>query len=240
MEQTTVRDIVTRDFRTAAVFEKHSIDFCCHGSVGLEQACKERGVSPEQLRSELSALATPDNQGVRPFSDWDLDDLANYIVRTHHAYVRKAIPILLGHTQKVVTVHGERHPELTGIRACFQNVAEEMTRHMMKEEMMLFPYIKSLAASTRTGEPASVPPFETIKNPIRMMEAEHVLAGDGMETIRRFSSSYTIPSDACTTYRITYQELEAFEQDLHKHVHLENNILFPKAVELEEKLLVRN
>ena len=196
----------------------------------------EQGVSVDEVRSELSQLGAGAGNGTDAFSSWELDTLVDHIIATHHAYVKEAIPILIAHTQKVASVHGARHEELIRIRDGYREVAEEMTQHMMKEELMLFPYIKALARSARTGEPLRIPPFQTIRNPIRMMEAEHVSAGNGTDLIRKESAGYTIPADACTTYRITYQELEAFEQDLHKHVHLENNILFPKAVELERTL----
>lgn len=240
MEQETVRNIVAEDFRTAAVFEKYSIDFCCHGNVSLDEACKEHGVSVDEIRSELGSLAGQSDKVKDPFDSWELDRLADYIINTHHQYVKSAIQSLLTHTGKIALVHGERHGELLTIRDCFKNVAEEITQHMMKEELMLFPYIKALARSAREGTTVQRPPFQTIWKPIRMMEAEHESAGMGTETIRTLSSSYIVPQDGCTTYRVTYQELEAFEQDLHKHVHLENNILFPKAVILEEKLLQSN
>jgi regulator of cell morphogenesis and NO signaling len=237
METTTVRSMVTEDFRSAAIFEKHSIDFCCHGNVPLEQACSEKGVSIEKVRADLKTLSTDSPRGLDSFDSWDLDRLAEYIIQTHHRYVRSAIPTLLAHTEKVALVHGERHAELAEIRDIFKSVADEMTTHMMKEERVLFPFIKELAQSARNGQPVQSPPFQTIQNPIRMMEAEHVSAGGGMEDIRNASLKYAIPADACMTYRITYKELEAFEVDLHKHVHLENNILFPKAIELEQQML---
>jgi regulator of cell morphogenesis and NO signaling len=235
MEQPTVKSIVAEDFRTAAIFEKYSIDFCCHGNVALEEACKERGVSIDQVRADLGAIANEQNGERDSFDVWELDRLVDYIVNTHHQYIKSVIPNLLAHTKKVAAVHGERHGELLTMRDIFKNVAEEMTQHMMKEELMLFPYIKSLVKSARDSQPVPRPPFQTIQNPIRMMEAEHVSAGNGTDTIRTLSLSYAIPADACTTFRVTYQELEAFELDLHKHVYLENNILFPKAIVLEHK-----
>lgn len=237
MEQTTVKSIVADDFRAAAVFEKYSIDFCCHGNVGLEEACKERGVSVEQVRADLGTLASEVKGDKDSYDSWELDKLADFIIATHHSYVKSAIPTLLAHTEKIAMVHGVRHSELLTLRDIFKNVAEEMTQHMMKEELMLFPYIKSLAKSARDEQPARIPPFHTIQNPITTMEAEHVSAGNGMETIRKQSGHYAIPADACTTYRVTFQELETFELDLHKHVHLENNILFPKSILLEQQLL---
>jgi regulator of cell morphogenesis and NO signaling len=229
--------MVTEDFRSAAIFEKYSIDFCCHGNVSLEQACTDKNVSIDRVRADLKTLSTDKGSSSDSFDSWDLDRLAEYIIQTHHSYVRSAIPILLGHTEKIAKVHGEHHAELVEIRDIFKVVADEMSAHMMKEERLLFPYIKGLAESARERRPVEVPPFQTIQNPIRMMEAEHVSAGGGMERIRNASLQYAIPADACMTYRISYQELEAFELDLHRHVHLENNILFPKAIELERQLM---
>jgi regulator of cell morphogenesis and NO signaling len=235
--ETTVRSIVTEDFRSAAIFEKYSIDFCCHGNVPLEEACKEQGIAVEQVRAELAALPIEARADKDSYDSWGLDKLVEYIINTHHAYVKSAIPTLLAHTDKIAMVHGGRHGELLTIRDIFRNVAEEMSQHMMKEELMLFPYIKSLARSAQDGQAFHKAPFQSIRNPIAMMEAEHVSAGNGTETIRAQSMGYTLPSDACTTYRVTYQELESFALDLHKHVHLENNILFPRAILLEQQLL---
>lgn len=237
METTTVRSMVTKDFRSAAIFEKYSIDFCCHGNVSLDAACNEKGVPIEKVRADLALLLKDTSNNLDSFVSWELDKLADYIVQTHHSYVRSTIPTLLAHTDKIAAVHGERHAELLKIRDIFEGVGEEMAAHLLKEERVLFPFIKALAESARSGLPTQRPPFQTIQNPIRMMEAEHVSAGDGMGNIRVASRQYAVPTDACTTFRITYQELEAFEMDLHKHVHLENNILFPKAIELERQLL---
>jgi regulator of cell morphogenesis and NO signaling len=174
------------------------------------------------------------------YGEWGVDLLIDFIVNNHHSYVTKMIPVLYAHTQKVASVHGARHPEVIQIAAHFEAVAHEFQQHMQKEEHALFPFIKALARSKEAGQKATPPPFGSVQNPIRMMEAEHQTAGDEMRTIRELSSGYTPPEDACTTYRITYQELRDFEMDLHQHVHLENNILFPKAILLESELLSTN
>lgn len=232
MGQSTVKEFVVRDFRAAAIFERHGIDFCCKGGVSLETACAEKGLDPALLYRELEGLAPADETQER-YDDWELDALVGHIVSKHHRYVRSTIPILRKHTAKVASVHGERHPEVLEIGRLFEAVADEMHSHMFKEEMMLFPYINALASARRNGAPAPVAPFGTVANPIRMMEAEHSSAGGAMERIRALSSGYEPPADACTTYRVSYEELRQFELDLHTHVHLENNILFPGAVALE-------
>jgi iron-sulfur cluster repair di-iron protein len=237
MEQTTVRNIVAEDFRTASIFEKHSIDFCCHGNVALEEACEKSGAAVGEVRAELALLSSADKNKEEAYDTWELDRLVDHIVQTHHRYVKEAIPVILTHTGKVALKHGERHPEVMQIQGWFRELGEEMTRHMAKEEMVLFPYIKAIVKSQRDGIQLPRPHFGTIQNPIRMMEAEHETAGNKLESIRSTSHDFTLPPDACATFSVTYQELERFESDLHKHVHLENNILFPKAIQLERQLI---
>ncbi len=230
---TTVRDIVADDYRAAAVFQKHGIDFCCGGNQSLASACGASGADSTIVLGELAKLDQVTDIPVPRFKTWDLGFLADYIEANHHAYVRGSVSTILQHTRKVATVHGERHPEVVQIARIFEEVAQELTHHMMKEEHMLFPCIREMAAQSRAGHALPPPPFGSIQNPIRMMEMEHESAGNGLQRIRELSGAYTPPADACTTYRVTYQELQEFERDLHQHVHLENNILFPKAIEME-------
>ncbi len=234
-----VKDLVTEDHRTAAVFEKYSIDFCCGGKKSLQAACAERGIDAAPVLQDLQELSVRTVDESSAFAKWELDALADHIIARHHDYVREAIPVLLAHTQKIAQVHGKNHPELPSVAARFQEVAQELAGHMMKEERMLFPYIKSLAAVARGKASFTPPPFGTIHNPIRMMEAEHQTAGDSLYAIREATGGYAAPPDACTTYQVTLKELREFEEDLHQHVHLENNILFPKSIDLEAGLLSR-
>lgn len=232
----TVKEMVTADHRAAAIFEKYAIDFCCKGGVSLDAACAEKGLDSGKILGELQQLKqTSDATLFRP-AEWDLDALADFIVNTHHRYVRRTLPGILAHVDKVVSVHGRNHPELAGIAEQFHAVGEELTSHMQKEELVLFPYIKALVAVESNGTTVTVPPFGTIRNPIRMMESEHLSAGNAFSFIRTASSGFTPPPDACTTFTVTYRELEDFERDLHQHIHLENNILFPKAIELEVRV----
>lgn len=232
---TTIRDIVADDYRAASVFQKHGIDFCCGGGQSLASACSASGADSAVVLGELARLDQVTDIPVPRFKSWDLGFLADYIEANHHAYVRNAISTILQHTRKVIQVHGERHPEAAEIARVFEDVAQELTHHMMKEERILFPYIRELAAETRANRPMPPSPFGSIQNPIRMMEMEHESAGGATARIRQLSGNYTPPDDACSTYRVTYQELQEFERDLHQHVHLENNILFPKALELERE-----
>jgi regulator of cell morphogenesis and NO signaling len=228
----TIRDIVAENFRAAAVFQKYGVDFCCRGNRLVTDACAEQGISPDAIFSDLAKIETGGDTVPR-FNAWEPDFLIDYILNNHHHYIRAMLPILYLHTKKVASVHGERHPELIEVASHFAKIGQELEMHMRKEEQVLFPYIKSLVASRRAGMNPAVPPFGSVRNPIAMMESEHQTAGDEMAIIRTLTNNYALPDDACTTYRITFQELQEFEQDLHRHVHLENNILFPKAVALE-------
>jgi regulator of cell morphogenesis and NO signaling len=230
---TTLGAIVAEDFRAAAVFQKHGVDFCCHGSRTLEQACRAADLDGAALLEEIQEASAAPAAGLPRFNDWDLPALASYIVANHHAYVRQALPLMVAHSRKIAQVHGARHRELARVAQLVEDVAEEMTAHMMKEEQILFPYIAELARRAAAGQPAPFAPFGTVDNPIHMMEAEHESAGAAMLEIRELTDGYRVPDDACATYAVCLQELEAFERDLHAHVHLENNILFPKASAVE-------
>jgi len=231
--ESTLRDVVAGDYRAATVFEKHGIDYCCGGARPLGAACRDAGVPAETLLAELAGLDAVPREDGRDYASMDPAALVDHIVATHHAYVRGAIPTILGHTAKVAEKHGERHPEMVEVARLFEGVAQEMTQHMMKEEQILFPYIKVLARQAASGCPAAPSPFGSVQNPIRMMEMEHESAGNAMARIRELTGGFTPPDDACTTYQATLGELDEFERDLHRHVHLENNILFPRAVEME-------
>ncbi|MBA9075689.1 iron-sulfur cluster repair di-iron protein [Rufibacter quisquiliarum] len=236
-EGETVGELVAKDFRKAQVFKKYGIDFCCGGKKSVAQACEEKGVSQEQLERELGAL--PDTSAVAEtdFASWDPSFLADYIVNIHHKYVREAIPALYEYTNKIARVHGSRHPELVQVANHFVNVANELESHMPKEERVLFPYIKQLNEAKQKGAKLAPAAFGSIQNPINMMEMEHEAAGGELEAIRTLTNDFTLPEDACATYRVAFAKLQEFEKDLHRHIHLENNILFPKALELEKEVL---
>jgi len=229
----TLGEIVTTDFRAAAVLERYGLDFCCRGGRTLEQSCRDAGVNAHNVLEELAAIESAPADGTPAFNEWTAPALVDRIVTKHHAYVRDALPVLLAHSRKIAQVHGSRHPELVRVAELVEQVAAEMTTHMMKEEHILFPYIVELASAAESGRPLPSAPFGTVDNPIRMMEAEHESAGNAMYEIRELTDGYVVPSDGCATYTVCLRELEAFEKDLHTHVHLENNILFPKASALE-------
>lgn len=228
----TVGEIVAADFRTGAVFEQFGIDFCCGGRHSLADACRAAGADPSSVMRALDALpSSPSNHD--DVTGWPVARLIDYIVSTHHSYVRSAMPAIAGHLAKLAEVHGSRHPELGRVAACFEELRGDFEQHLMKEEQVLFPYVRELGTQGNGfGRPLS--PFGTVENPIRMMEQEHRKAAEDLELIRDLTGGYTTPPDGCTTYALCMGELEQFERDLHRHVHLENNVLFPKAVALEK------
>lgn len=235
--QIIVKDILTSNIKAAHVFEKHGIDFCCKGNRPLKEACDEKNVSVQTILSELDSVLSSGVQEEKRYENWDLKFLTEYIVNNHHSYVRNAIPQMMPHLEKVAFKHGNKYPELLEIKSLFEGVAEEMYSHMHKEETILFHIIRYLVDCKKFNEKPRVGGFKTIKNPIESMEAEHTNAGGAMEKIRTLTNNFTPPADACNTFQLTYQELYDFEKDLHIHVHLENNILFPKSIELEKELL---
>jgi len=232
----TLAELVTDNIRSAIVFEEFGLDFCCRGNRSLSEACKEKNIEVEKIVTQLSNLSEEVNGKVEA-NNWSLDFLVDYIINTHHQYVRKMIPIITLHADKVASVHGKNHPETIKIADLFLSVREELEMHMMKEERILFPQIKQLVLTKDENTKYSEPPFGSIQNPIRMMEHEHTNAGDAFSEIRELSNNYSHPDDACNTFKALYSELKEFEEDLHKHIHLENNILFPKSVELESNIL---
>jgi regulator of cell morphogenesis and NO signaling len=236
--ESTIRELVAADFRSAAVFDRYGIDFCCGGGKTVAEACREHHLNAGDVLEEVTRVCRLPETGAPRFSEWDPETLIAYIVGNHHAYVRRTLPAIEAYTRKLVTVHGERHPELHEVAHLVEAVSAEMTMHMAKEEQMLFPYIAAAAAAARGGDEPPLAPFGHIDSPIRMMEAEHEAAGAAMARIRTLTDGYAPPEDACTTYRVCLQELEVFEEDLHRHVHLENNILFPaaRALDLEREV----
>lgn len=229
----TIGEMVAKDFNKARVFKKYGLDFCCGGKKTLAEACQKKGIDAAIVANELNKCWATGSSG-RPlhYDQWGPGFLADYIVNTHHRYVSTVLPDLTGYAARTAKVHGEEHPELIEMNELVQQTATEMKSHMAKEEKVLFPYIKALEAAGASSA-AEEAHFGTVKNPIQMMEMEHELVGENLEKIRTLSDNYRLPIDACATYTVLYKMLEDFEEDLHVHVHLENNILFPKAIALE-------
>lgn len=230
----TVREMAIENPQATRVFEKVGIDYCCGGSKPLEEACATANVRVDEVlrmleQAERDARPAPER-------DWQAESLAElteHIVRTHHRYTREEIARLPQLLDKVCSVHGQNHPEVLQIRNFFGGLAQELTMHMMKEEMVLFPYINRMEEAVLQKEPVLPPPFGTVQNPVNMMMNEHDSAGGALRAMREASSGYNAPPDACITYQTLYKALAAFEADLHQHIHLENNILFPRAIEME-------
>jgi len=233
----TVKDIVLNNFKTVEIMEKYGIDFCCKGKKEITKALDEKNIDRESFFQELDNVYLTNSNNVERFETWDLIFLSQYIVNNHHTYVKEAIPRILTHTNKVANRHGEKYPFLHEVNDLFVKVANEMTLHMDKEEKILFPLVKYIVDCKKFNERPKNQGYGSIKAPIMKMEQEHDLAGELLSKIRNVTHNFNLPEDACTTFYITYQELDEFEKDLHKHVHLENNILFPQAIKIEEELL---
>lgn len=235
--KTTIGEMVAKDYRAATVFQKFGIDYCCKGNRTLEEASEMKKIDVNEVKFALEkALASPTEENM-DFNFWPLDLLADYIEKKHHRYVEDRIPLLLQYLNKLCKVHGDVHPELFEINRLFNETAGDLTSHMKKEELVLFPYIRKMLKKQKDGSSVlNAPHFGTVKNPIKMMMDEHENEGERFEKIANLTGNYNPPADACNTYRVTYALLDEFEKDLHKHIHLENNILFPKSILHEEQL----
>lgn len=232
----TIGEIVTGDLRTAHVFRKYGIDFCCGGKKTLAQVCRDKNIDAEKLEADLNKVAGEPKTIESNADHWEADFLADYIINVHHTYVREAMPDLRVWAEKVARVHGHSHPEAVRIHELFTEIADELESHMVKEEMVLFPYIRQLCASKKAGNAPPDAAFGTVHHPITAMEHEHEQVGILFTEIEKLSNNFTPPADACNTFRALYNNLKEFENDLFLHIHLENNILFPKAEVLEREL----
>ncbi|SMO47948.1 iron-sulfur cluster repair di-iron protein [Fodinibius sediminis] len=235
LQTQTVGQIVANDYRAAQVFRNFGLDFCCGGNKTIEEAAVDKNIDPLDVKKALQGLK---KNGVEQhnYNQWSLDFLIDYIVNNHHKFTRNKLPEIAAYAHKVAKVHGQRHPELLQINQEFSIMHSEILNHLEKEERILFPYINKLLEAKEKGTKADIDNFGMAADPISMMEEEHDEAGASMAKIRRLSNNFTPPEDACATYRVLFENLAGFEKDLHKHVHLENNILFPKALELERTL----
>lgn len=225
-----VGSIVAGNFRTAKVFTDYGIDFCCKGGIKLSDACEKKGVDLDKISAELEQIVKQNDES--NYQDFGMADLVDHIVGVHHKYVETTIPALKFYLDKIAKVHGDNHPELLEIRDEFFKTSDALTSHMKKEEFILFPYIKAMESARKNHFPLSPAHFGSIENPISMMEEEHDTEGERFRKISALSNNYTPPSDACQTYKVAFAMLQEFENDLHTHIHLENNILFPEAKEV--------
>jgi len=235
MTEKTLRDLALAMPAATRVFEKLGLDYCCGGNRTLAQACQAAHVPLDEVMDSLEVAHLTARAGSQD-RDWQtepLSELIEHIKRTHHRYVSEETARLGPLFEKVCSVHEKNHPELAGLRATFEGLAQELTPHILKEEMVLFPYIVRLEEAVIENEPVVPPPFGTVRNPVAMMMHEHDDAGSALRAMRHESNGYAAPPDACVSYQTLFKALADFEADLHQHIHLENNILFPRAIEME-------
>ncbi len=231
---TTIAEIVNQNIRTASVFKKYGLDFCCGGNKELSAACDEKGADMKKVIEDLDLVINASKPEV-DFESMAVDKLIQHITTKHHAYIYSNGPVTAELIDKVARVHGEKHPETIEIAKLFKNLLSELHHHMVKEEQILFPYVLKLARVAATEiNPGQISPF--VANPIRVMEMEHDEAGNALKQINELSRGFVPPSDGCNSFKAAYAQLEDMENDIHLHVHLENNVLFPKAIQLEKEL----
>ena len=228
----TVGELVLENPAAARVFEKFGVDYCCGGGTSLSEACRRANIRLEEVIPALEKLESAPVE--RDWQSAPLSELAQYIVDQHHTFTREELKRLEPLIAKVVGVHSKNHPELIRVQSLCRELSSELPMHMMKEEQILFPYIAEMEAAVtrKRGLPSAM--FGTVQNPVRMMMMEHDSAGHSLHQMREATNGYALPADACTSYRVLYEALQAFEADLHQHIHLENNILFPRAVKMED------
>jgi regulator of cell morphogenesis and NO signaling len=233
----TVREIALEQPHAIRVFERFGIDYCCGGRKPLRAACIERHISVDEVLAALDSAAKTVAPSQIEWTQAPLRQLIDHIVATHHSYVKNELPRLALLARKVVDRHGDTQPRLLALQQTLALLDDELTPHLAKEEYILFPYISGLEAALNSG---SVPPdacFEAVENPIAMMTMEHEAAGALLAEIESLSGNFTTPAGACPTYCAYYDGLKEFQQDLHRHIHLENNILFPRSIVLESSLI---
>jgi len=233
LTQKSIGSIVADDYRASKIFRKYDIDFCCKGNRTIQDVIGERNLPYDQIIAELNEILNKNDNQLPGFKAMSATELVDYILTHHHTYVREQLPVIAEYMDKVCSVHGHYHPELLEIASHFDEMAMNLSAHMAKEEMILFPYIKSMSRSKELNQPIQEAPFGSVDNPIRMMHHEHNEEGERFRKMRALSNDFTPPEEACNTYRVMYALLNEFEQDLHTHIHLENNILFPMAIEME-------
>ncbi|HVN58254.1 MAG TPA: iron-sulfur cluster repair di-iron protein [Bacteroidales bacterium] len=226
LSEQTLGEIVSGDFRTAAIFSESGLDFCCGGNVSLSVACRNKGVDIVKVEEKIKMIEDEPVIPGQNFNEWKLDFLCDYIVNTHHVFVKKSLPGLLAYTVKIASVHAENHPELKEVERLFAKIAGELTQHLKNEEEVLFPAIRQ-SVSVTSDDTRSL-----IISEISRMNGEHESAGGAMDRINAITDGYRVPADGCSTYQVTFKLLRQFEDDLHIHVHLENNILFRKALSI--------
>ena len=234
MPNESVAEIAKGSLSAVRVFERLGIDYCCGGKRPLAEVCQEKGLNAEEVQQALNQEASARGTAGRDWNTAPLSELVDHIIVTHHDYLRREFQPLTDRLAKVYRVYNQRYgPTLTGLPEVFEALRAELEMHMFKEERVLFPAIVTAEAAISQGGPLPMTPFGTVRNPIGMMESEHDSAGNALAQIREITKNYDIPDYACVTFRALMNGLQELEQDLHMHIHLENNILFPRAIALE-------
>lgn len=235
LKENIIGELVAENYRAASIFKKYGIDFCCQGNRTIDDACQKKNIDSKPLINDLNLVINQKNEETTDYKSWPLDLLADYIEKKHHRYVEDKIIEIKPYLDKICRVHGERHPELLEINEHFLNSTGELTKHMKKEELILFPYVRKIVNAKHENSQIDRPNFDTVQNPIELMMNEHEVEGERFRLISELSKNYNAPEDACNTYKVAFALLKEFEEDLHLHIHLENNILFPNAIKLEKE-----
>lgn len=235
LKDNIIGELVAKNYKAASIFKKYGIDFCCQGNRTIDDACSKKNIDSEMVVNDLILALDQKGEETTNYNSWPLDLLADYIEKKHHRYVVDKVVEIKPYLNKICRVHGERHPELLKINEHFLKSTEELAKHMEKEEMILFPYVREIVKAKQENSEVGMPIFETVQNPIEVMMNEHEVEGERFREISELSNNYNPPVDACNTYRVTFALLKEFEEDLHLHIHLENNILFPNAIKLEKE-----
>lgn len=232
-----VREVALEIPQATSLFEKLKIDYCCGGDRPLTEACSAAGLDVNNVLRMIDESLSPTETASVDFQRLSLNELITHIVDKHHVYTKQEMVRIQMLIAKVVSAHGLNHPELTAMSDLFRRLCDDLTPHMFKEERILFPFILELERASIQNTNPPFPPFGTVNNPIRMMMMEHDTAGDILRDMRELSRDYAVPADGCMSYIALYLALTEFEQDLHQHIHLENNLLFPRAIQMEQQLM---
>lgn len=237
--ETLIGDIVRTNYSAARVFENHGIDYCCGGNIPINHACSQDGIDENLLIRQLEALLERRDRSSEYIENLPLTELSDYIVETHHGYIHDTAPFIREKLKKLCEVHGDHHPELSEIREMFDTASVNLLLHMEKEETILFPYIRDME-NLKLNEARKKMKAEKMSSPIHQFREEHQAEGDRFRKMSEITNNFRVPADGCNTYQVTYRTLDEFVKDLHRHIHLENNVLFPKFIKLEKELMQKS